>query len=189
MFEFDLDNFKIRFPENENVSRITSFIDFVFEILVESLGIGFCSVILYHVGKSIGGKLCSTYRFQYNDLAQHKNLLENANDFLVNYLKKWKLVKDVAVFNALSSKNVPEVVCKIKYEVDKKPCVNENAETRITLMAFFFYRGIITGYYECFFNDSMKIRRIAVSSDDDNVFCEFIVELPNGGLDIESGEL
>ncbi len=189
MFEFDLDNFEIRFSGYRNISEITDFIDFIFETLMKSMGVGLCSVILYYFGKSIGGRLYSTYKFQHNDLAQYKNLLENVNNFLVDYLRKWKLVKDVAIFNAISSKNILEVVCKIKYEVNENPCVNESAETRITLMAFFFYRGIISGYYESFFSDSVKIRRITVSSDDDNVFCEFIVELPSGGLDIESREL
>lgn len=153
------------------ITNVRELISLVLGSVRHSLGIGLCSVLLYNLGKNIGEDLYNSYPYLKSGGAS----LEEANEHLINCLKVYSIVKDALILKAFKPEGRLELICKINSkEIDNIP--NDDLETKISLI-YFFYRGILSRYYELFFKVPLNVRKISISSDE-SMICEFVLETP-----------
>lgn len=156
-----------------NITHVEEIIGLILDLVKHSLGIGLSNVLLYSLGKSIGQDLYDSYPH----LKSGEASLEEANEHLINCLKTRKLVKDMLILKALRPDERLELVCRINTkEFDK--LFREDQELKASFV-YFFYRGILSRYYELFFNTSLRIKKISTClSEDENTICEFVLVTP-----------
>ena len=157
---------------NENIDYceyLEKLISLLVGSLGSSLGIGLCSVLLYNFGKILGEELYNSYQTLDNES------LDLANDYLINCLKTHNVVKDALIFKTFNPNGQLELVCRISGNDIEGVC--ENYPDLKTSLIYFFYRGILSRYYELYFKAPLNIVRISISSSEDMI-CEFILQTP-----------
>lgn len=75
--------------------------------LSEFLGMEVSNVIFFAIGRVLGDKI-------YDLCPKEESCdLASANAFLLDFMKNYRLVKDIAIFTAIPSDNRVELICRV----------------------------------------------------------------------------
>jgi len=152
---------------------INEVIGLILDVVKSSLGMGLTNVLLYSFGRSIGEDLFNLHPCLKSGGAS----LEEANEYLVNCLKIHNLVKDTFILKAFRPDGRLELVCRINSKEFEK-FSKEDSDFKTSLV-YFFYRGILSRYYELFFKMPLEIKKVSTCLDEnENTICEFVLITP-----------
>lgn len=101
--------------------------------LTEFLGMEITNIIFFAIGRVLGDKIYDLYpKGESPDL-------NSANEFLLDFMKNYRLVKDIAIFTTIPSDNSVELICR----------VTNSAYTTNQRGSFLLYviRGILHQFY------------------------------------------
>ncbi|MCL7391920.1 MAG: hypothetical protein LZ172_03470 [Thaumarchaeota archaeon] len=157
--------------DSKFITNVSELIRLMLASVRYNLGIGLCSVLLYNLGKNIGEDLYNSYL----SLKSGEASLEEASEHLINCLKTHDIVKDALILKAFKPEGRLELICKINSK-EIENISGDDSDTKISLV-YFFYRGILSRYYELFFKAPLNIKKISILSDE-AMICEFILETP-----------
>jgi len=152
-------NFRLGQEAFEQLMSILSLLD----NLTEFLGMEITNVIFFAIGRVLGDKIYDLYpKGERSDLT-------SANTFLLDFMKNYKLVKDIAIFTAVPSDNNVELICR----------VTNSAYTANQRSSFLLYviRGILHQFYSRIAGKPAEVLIIYASSEL-KAFYEYLIKLP-----------
>ena len=150
---------RIRQEAFEHLASVLGLLD----NLDEFLGMEITNVIFFAIGRVLGDKIYDLYpKGESPDL-------NSANAFLLDFMKNYRLVKDIAIFTAMPSDNNVELICR----------VTNSAYTANQRGSFLLYviRGILHQFYSRVAGKPTEVLIIYASSEI-KAFYEYLVKLP-----------
>jgi len=148
--------------DQEVFEQLTSILSLL-DNLTEFLGDEVTNIIFFAIGRVLGDKIYDLYpRGESPDL-------NSANAFLLDFMKNYRLVKDIAIFTAMPSDNSVELICR----------VTNSAYTANQRDSFLLYviRGILHQFYSRVAGKPAEVLIIYASSEI-KAFYEYLVKLP-----------
>jgi len=152
-------NLEIRQEAFEHLASVLGLLD----NLDEFLGMEITNVIFFAIGRVLGDKIYDLYpRGESPDL-------NSANAFLLDFMKNYRLVKDIAIFTAIPSDNGVELICR----------VTNSAFTVNRRGSFLLYviRGILHQFYSRVAGKPAEVL-IIYASNEIKAFYEYLIKLP-----------
>ena len=143
----------------EQIVSILSLLD----NLTEFLGMEITNIIFFAIGRVLGDKIYDLYpKGKSPDL-------NSANEFLLDFMKNYRLVKDIAIFTTIPSDNSVELICR----------VTNSAYTTNQRGSFLLYviRGILHQFYSRIAGKPADVLIIYASSEI-KAFYEYLIKLP-----------
>ena len=143
----------------EQIVSILSLLD----NLPEFLGMEITNIIFFAIGRVLGDKIYDRYpKGESPDL-------NSANEFLLDFMKNYRLVKDIAIFTTIPSDNSVELICR----------VTNSAYTANQRGSFLLYviRGILHQFYSRIAGRPADVLIIYASSEI-KAFYEYLIKLP-----------
>jgi len=152
-------NLRIGQEAFEQIVSILSLLD----NLTEFLGMEITNIIFFAIGRVLGDKIYDLYpKGESPDL-------NSANEFLLDFMKNYRLVKDIAIFTTIPSDNSVELICR----------VTNSAYTTNQRGSFLLYviRGILHQFYSRIAGKPADVLIIYASSEI-KAFYEYLIKLP-----------
>ncbi|RLG01708.1 MAG: hypothetical protein DRN49_00715 [Thaumarchaeota archaeon] len=131
--------------------------------LSEFLGMEVSNIIFFAIGRVLGDKI-------YDLCPKREGCdLTSANAFLLDFMKNYRLVKDIAIFTVLPSDDKIELICR----------VTNSAYTATHRGSFLLYviRGILHQFYSRVAGKPAEVLVIYASSEV-KAFYEYLIKLP-----------
>jgi len=152
-------DFRIGQEAFEQLISILSLLD----NLAEFLGMEVSNIVFFAIGRVLGDKIYDLYP------KEESCDLTSANAFLLDFMKNYKLVKDIAIFTAIPSDNNVELICR----------VTNSAYTANRRGNFLLYviRGILHQFYSRVVGKTAEVLIIYASSEI-KAFYEYLIKLP-----------